>query len=357
MRPAFIMRGHRVMNLNKELIAGSRAISNDAELRLVLKTDHPEGEPQPARAEPIALAASMTAEDALREIGRSCLSHFLRNERAALAGEAEGVHQMRIALRRLRSALSAFKKMLPPADRRSVRAELGALDAVLGRARNLDVFAGELVAPCRAELSGEADFDALTQALQRHRQEAHREVEKALLSPPHKAAMARLARWFEERLWRRPELTVLLAAPLGEAAVRLLDRRRRDVKDRGRGFRRLSPRERHKLRIAVKKLRYTLELLAGLYPKEELAPFEKRLKRLQDDLGYANDVRVGHSLVAELAADGAAASAAAAAAGALVLAWHERRIEGREERLREHLRRLNKAKPLWRTPAEGGKTG
>lgn len=312
--------------------------------------NHPDGKPQPVRAEPIALAASMTAEEALREIGRSCLAHCLRNEKAALAGQVEGVHQMRIALRRLRSALSAFKKMLPPADRRAIRAELGALGAVLGRARNLDVFADELVAPCRAELSGEADFDALTQALERHRQEAYHEIEKALVSPPHEAAMARLERWFEERLWRRPELTAALTAPLGEAAVRLLDRRRRDVKERGRGFRHLSPRQRHKLRIAVKNLRYTLELLAGLYAKEDLAAFEKRLKRLQDDLGYANDVRVGRLLIAEFAADGAAASGAAAAAGELVLAWHERRLEGREERLREHLRQLNKAEPLWRKP-------
>jgi CHAD domain-containing protein len=340
------------MHLNKGLTAGSRAISNETELRLAFDKDHLDGEPQPAHAEPIALAASMTAEDALQEIGRSCLAHFSRNERAALAGQAEGVHQMRIALRRLRSALSAFKKMLPPTDRRSLRAELGALDEVLGRARNLDVFAGELLAPCRAELSREAGFDALAQALERHRQEAYREIEKALLAPPHKAAMARLERWFEECLWRRPELTPALAAPLGEVAVRLLDRRRRDVQQRGRGFRRLSPKERHELRIAVKKLRYTLELLAGLYAKEDLAPFEKRLKRLQDDLGYANDVRVGHSLVAELAADSAAASDAAAA-GELILAWHERRLAAREERLRTHLRRLNKAKPLWRTPAEG----
>ena len=135
-------------------------------------------------------------------------------------------------------------------------------------------------------------------------------------------------------------------------ASRLLDRRRRDVKKRSKGFRRLSPPERHRLRILVKKLRYTLELLAGLYAKDDLDGFEKRLKRLQDDLGHANDVRVGHSLVAELAAEGEAARSAAAA-GALVLAWHERGLKRREEILRQHLRRLNETKPIWRvSPAD-----
>ncbi|HEV2303222.1 MAG TPA: CHAD domain-containing protein [Stellaceae bacterium] len=293
----------------------------------------------------------MTAEHALQEIARGCLAHLARNEAAALAGRAEAIHQMRIALRRLGTAVSAFKKMLPAVDRRWIEAELHALDAVLGRARNLDVFAGELVLPCRAALSGEAGFDALAGALERRREEAYREVEKRILSGSHKSAIARLARWFEERGWRRPEPSVALAAPLGEAAARLLDRRRREVKKRSRSFRRLSPGKRHKLRIAVKKLRYTLELLAGLYAKDDLAGFERRLKRLQDDLGYANDVRVGRALVAELGADGAAASSAAA--GALVLAWHERRLEGCEARLRKHLRRLNERKPVWRAPAAG----
>jgi triphosphatase len=318
-------------------------------LRLAFSSDDSAG-PQPVRAEPFALVPAMTADTALQEIGRACLAHLSRNEPAALAGQPEAVHQMRVALRRLRSALLAFKKMLPKADRRWVAEEIEALDAALGRARDLDVFARDLVAPCRAVLAGEADFPALEEALARRRQEAYRTVETRLLSPAHKSAMARLERWFEGCGWRRPELPAADAAPLHDAAVQLLDRRRRDVKRRSKGFRRLSAKQRHKLRIAVKDLRYTLELLAGLYAKDALARFEKRLKRLQDDLGHANDVRVGHSLVAELGVDGTAASSAAAAA-ALVLAWHERRLEAGEKRLRKHLRRLDEAKPAWRASA------
>src|SRR5207245_1447326 len=72
---------------------------------------------QAVHAEPVALDPEMTADAALQEIGRNCLVQLLRNEAAVLAGQPEGIHQMRVAMRRMRSAVSSFKKMLPPEDR------------------------------------------------------------------------------------------------------------------------------------------------------------------------------------------------------------------------------------------------
>ncbi len=92
--------------------------------RLVQKNDEP---PSAAAAEPVFLDAEMTLEDALQRVGRICLAHMLRSEPAALAGKIEGVHQMRVATRRLRSMLSALKKMLPEAERRWVSDEIKVL--------------------------------------------------------------------------------------------------------------------------------------------------------------------------------------------------------------------------------------
>ena len=92
--------------------------------RLVQKDDEP---PSAAAAEPVVLDAEMTLEDALQRVGRICLAHMLRSEPAALAGKIEGVHQMRVATRRLRSMLSALKKMLPEAERRWVSDEIKVL--------------------------------------------------------------------------------------------------------------------------------------------------------------------------------------------------------------------------------------
>src|SRR5262249_46962939 len=94
----------------------------------------------------------MTVEAFLLNAGRECMAHFFRNEPAAMAGEAEGFHQMRVALRRLRSVLSGVKTMLPLEHYQWLREELKWLASSLGSARNWDVFATQLVAPVRSIL-------------------------------------------------------------------------------------------------------------------------------------------------------------------------------------------------------------
>src|SRR5207248_8634210 len=70
-----------------------------------------------ARGDAILLEPSMTAEAALQRIGRTCLTQLLRNEAAVVEGRIEGIHHMRVAARRLRAVLSAFRKLLPKAQR------------------------------------------------------------------------------------------------------------------------------------------------------------------------------------------------------------------------------------------------
>ena len=309
-----------------------------------------EGEATPpvVHAESVALDPTMSVEAALQEIGRACLAHLLHNEAAALAMEPEGVHQMRVAVRRIRSAISAFKKLLPAADRRRVSRELAWLVDILGRARNLDVFGTDLLRPARAALSHEADIDDLEAALDRERKAAYERVELAILSERHAAGMLRLSHWFEVRGWRDgpAEQSALLASPISELAPRLLDRRWREVRKRSKRFGRLTAPQRHKLRIAAKKLRYTMELLGGLFDQDDLQEFMKRLKRLQDDLGYANDVRVAHDILPELCAG--ARRGPVARAGARLFEWHERALAEAERTLRKRLDRVNRATPFWR---------
>jgi triphosphatase len=70
------------------------------------------------KAEPLALEADATVEQAIQAILRNCLQHWCANEAAALDGsDPEGVHQMRVAIRRLRSAFSLFGRLIDPAAR------------------------------------------------------------------------------------------------------------------------------------------------------------------------------------------------------------------------------------------------
>src|SRR3984885_5627558 len=124
-------------------------------------SEHEEGAGEAVHAAPLNLRAGLSAEAALQRIGRACLDHMLRNEDAALAGDAEGIHQMRVAVRRLRAILSAFAPLLPRAQRRWASGELRWFADVLGDTRNLDVFADGLVGPARAALPPASEFERL----------------------------------------------------------------------------------------------------------------------------------------------------------------------------------------------------
>jgi triphosphatase len=306
--------------------------------------------PPAVHAPPVALEPDMTVEDALQKIGNNCLAQVLRNEAAVLSSLPEGVHQMRVAVRRIRSAISSLKKMFPAEGSRWVDDELSWLAGVLGPARNLDVFATELLPAARAGLPDEPGWDELAAALDRLRRVAYDRSSEAILSERYTTAMLHLLRWFEARGWRQhsgSEDAALLNSPIGEVAPRVLDRRRRRVRQRSREFGRLTPRERHKLRIAAKKLRYTIELFGSLFDDHDLPKFVSGLKRLQDDLGYANDVRVAHEFVTELFAQ-TESRGPAGHAWVAVLEWHDQILARREQKLRKHLRRLNDASPFWR---------
>jgi triphosphatase len=306
--------------------------------------------PAAVHAEPIILDPDMTVEAALQKIGRSCLAQLLRNEPAVLSAQPEGVHQMRVAVRRLRSAISSLKNFLPQEDVQWVTEELRWLGGALGPARNLDVFAAELLPAARNELPDEPGWDDLAAALGRLRVTAYDQIREAILSRRYTAGMLRLLRWFEAAGWRRHSASDepdAMTFPIGGIAPDVLDRRWRKVRQRGKGFGSSVPRERHKLRIAVKNLRYTIELFGTLFDRDGLERYVGRLKLFQGDLGYANDVRVAHEFVTELFAQIEPRSSAAHAWVA-VLELHDQMLANGERKLRRHRRRLNDTAPFWR---------
>jgi triphosphatase len=301
---------------------------------------------QATRADPLALDPGLSAEKALQRIGHVCLTQILRNEAPIFAGQAEGIHQMRVAVRRLRAVLSAFRKMLPPEQRRWASDELRWLADALGEARNLDVFEGVVVRSAREALPDVATLRTLAGAARQRRQAAYSAARETIRSPRYTALLLGLMRWFDGRGWREGERAHALDQPIADVAPRLLKKLRRRAKRRSMGFARQPAEARHKLRIALKKLRYTSELLSSLYDEPAVDKFTARLKRLQDDLGDANDVRAAHDIIAELARD--KDGPAIARAGKIVLAWHEHRLLANQPKTREHLRRLIAAEPFWR---------
>jgi triphosphatase len=298
----------------------------------------------------VRLEGSMTVEGALQGIGRSCIAHLLRNEPAVLGGSGDGIHQMRVAARRLRAALFALKPMIPMEQYRWVLDELKWLADVLSPVRNWDVFAANLQ-PVVQALPVESELQGLAQLAEQRRRAAYEQAVEAIRSQHYTATVLQLARWFEARGWRdqpASEQAALLFAPIGAVAPGLIERSWRRMRKRSRHFGQLTQQQRHRLRITLKKLRYTMEFLADLFDHGEVKALEKRLKPLQEDLGHLNDVRTAHTLTEEVSRHVNEGGNEISRAGGIVLGWHDRGLVDREPKLRKNVKRLRRAKPFWR---------
>jgi triphosphatase len=295
---------------------------------------------------PVPLDREMTVDEALHRAGRQFLAALARNEEAALEEVPEGVHQMRISVRRMRAVLSAVRRMLPEEHYQWANGELKWLGNALAPARDWDVFAEGLLQPVNGAVSGNGGLARLANAARRERRSAYDEAREAILSPRYTQALMRLSRWFEARGWRdQPvnERSAALMAPLGKVASDLLQRMHKQGLKRSRNFASLDPPERHRLRIALKKLRYAVEFLEPIYQRRNVARYLARLKPLQDDLGHANDVRAAEGLVAGIGEG----EGALERAGGVVLGWHDRGLADTEAQTRKHVRRFRRAKPFW----------
>ena len=299
-------------------------------------------------AAPVALSADLAGDEAFRRIAHACLDHLLHNEDAALSGDVEGIHQMRVAVRRLRAMLSAFSPLLPHAQRRRVSDELRWLAGLFGDARNLDVFADSLLASARDALPAAPEFDRLARALERRRRAAHAGVRSGISSLRYTETLLEVLRWLDGDDWHLAGAAAL-HDPIALLAPRMLDRFRNQVAKRARKFHHQSPNKRHRLRIALKKLRYAAEMFGSVYEPAAVKQFIQRLKRLQDDLGDANDVRVAHEIVARLVAE-RERGIGIARAGHLMLDWHRQRIAKHEPQLRNHMAELLATESFWPAP-------
>jgi triphosphatase len=264
----------------------------------------------PSKAAPVALDREMSSTVGFQAITRACLRQFRLNEPLAIGERsAESVHQARVAIRRLRSALSLFKEILDDGELDTIKTQLRDLSQQLGRARNLDV-SMQRVAHVEAEHELlEPGFGALAAELARERTEAYDRMAATLGGKPFARDMLDLLAWIEIGAWLRPadpERRKRLAAPLVDMMTAILDRRWRRMKKWGRHFGTLAPEARHEIRIEAKKLRYASEFFTGLVSgktdRRRHRRILKALERLQAHLGSLNDIRTWHELAMGLAA-------------------------------------------------------
>ena len=259
--------------------------------------------PGAVKATALKLDKRMSAEQAFQAIARNCIAHIQANEAGvAKVHDGECLHQMRVGLRRLRSAQSMFRGLIVlPVD---LATDIDWLVGQLGPARDWDVLAASTLAKVSEAAGHPAQLVELRMAVQRQANELHGVAAAAVASERYSRLMLELSGWVERRGWRdgAPLATqTRLRQRVGKFADAVLERDQERLLKRGRQLRSATPEARHRVRIAGKKTRYAAEFFGSLYKDKQVRPYVKSLTRLQDELGWLNDAAVAQGLLEELA--------------------------------------------------------
>ncbi|HUO88602.1 MAG TPA: CHAD domain-containing protein [Rhizomicrobium sp.] len=282
----------------------------------------------------VHLRPAMTVEQAFRATVLECLAQVGGNAPAIRARDPEGVHQIRVGLRRLQMALSSFGEYAEVPELKALGKRGREIADVFGPARDLDVFAAELVEPVAQKFPDHESFEALRLALRHARGEAWDDALAEVLNPDFNGFLNDVA--------AATETVAQDTRRIRKVSRRTLDAHLARARKRGKRVRKVYDIRTHRLRIALKKLRYAAEIFAPLYPAKRTRRYIRRLKDLLDRLGEANDVHGVSDTLARLGTAEGLRFAAGAIAG-----WHHAREEGLTKGALKDWKRFRKLKPFW----------
>jgi len=274
----------------------------------------------PRRALPVALDAAAAPGDAFSRIAWECLDQIAANMRGASeADDPEFAHQLRVGVRRLRSALRLFGPLLPPPSVESLRAGSHALAQLPAATREWDVLLHDIVEPAAAQAPAHAGIAALAACVRARRDAARAALQAALRGTAPGATLlvlmadvAALAETPPDAA--QPQLAQFAATRIARFGRRVA-RRACDARDS-------DPGNLHALRLAIKRLRYSLEFVGALVRNRHAVPM-RQLVSLQGSLGLLNDLHAAAPLVESVAHDEPHLLPAIALVGGHHLAaWH-----------------------------------
>lgn len=264
------------------------------------------------------------ADGATKEVLRSLFATLEANLEGARANlDSEFLHDLRVATRRIRSALGQVRRVFPDDLVTHFKGEFAWLQEVTGPVRDLDVYLLEFDAYQQAlHPALRPDLEPLRTYLHLHYAERQGELVAALDSE-------RFSRLREDwRAFLAAPIPAQASTPNGNRPIKwVADRRIRALAKRvrreGLAIRPDSPPEDlHELRKSCKKLRYLMEFFQSLYPKDQIRPLIGHLKVLLDNLGGFQDrtVQAGHlrDLARAMCEEGQASSDSLLAIGAVV---------------------------------------
>jgi len=290
-----------------------------------------------------SLDKNSNAKTAFKIIARECITHLESNRDIVLKeANIEGVHQMRVALRRLRSAFSLFKECLNAEESSLILTEVKWLVNKLGKVRDLDVLITETL-PIVCEYSNSHNgILVFSKQAKQARRLVCKDMKEAIVSQRYHRLLLTLSSWLESQLWLEQhkadhKLLKFSKKPFNKFYKSLMQNKLR--------FKEMQPEDRHKVRITAKKLRYAMEFFYNLYPSKEIGKFIKKLSKLQDSLGKMNDISVTGVLLGSISKTNPSASLDDAVP--ILESWGSKKINEECPNVDAALKKLLKDKPFW----------
>ena len=254
---------------------------------------------QPVKAEPLKLAKKDRLSEVLQTLIWSCLLHLQKNIHGMVAGnDAEYLHQMRVASRRLRVALRMAEKVNVDATLSALRGELAAWADALGKIRDWDVFIAGQEQRLTQRVPEHGGLQALLEHCEAQRADCYAALRSVAQQRELQGMMLRFAIWMNSAYWQQMEEGSPRA---DDFATRQLQRLNKRYRQAALHLETLDATGLHDLRIITKKLRYSTEFFVSLYELKPKNAFMHALGEVQEVLGNLNDASVANRLLDEMA--------------------------------------------------------
>jgi triphosphatase len=296
----------------------------------------------PQKARHIVLEGEETCAQALALFVDSAIAQIEANRRAVLeTDDPEAAHQLRIGLRRLRSALRAFRPLNDTPATRELEQYARDLGRSVSELRNADVFIEHIFAPVAGNMKGEPGYAELRAGLLSHRMARRDTAREALAGDQWSRLQLYLALW--PRTMRESQR---MQAPVRKFAAVALGKGWKRVAKQGGDIHDLSLEQRHDMRKALKDFRYTAEFFGSLYETRQVSGFVRDLKKLQDVFGYVNDAATAKALN-DICHQRCPDSREAQRAAGYVVGWHDAQAGHVWEGVPKAWDRLRKRTRFW----------
>lgn len=295
------------------------------------------------KADKSDLAQGITVPGMCQAILNSTLEHLRANEQPVAAGHPEGVHQARVAIRRLRAALWAFRRILPEEERMAFNREFRWFQRQLSPARDWHVFVEETLPAVRSAYPGRRTTAArLRKNAREERARVTKDIAGLFQDVRYTRLILRFTQWVAEQSASMENSWS--AQPATEFAAGILAESHRIFLSDTRPLSRMSAKKRHTLRKRGKKLRYACEFFSSLWPGHHTDTYLRSMKHLQEALGVINDVSVAGQSIGSFDSSGAETCD-----GALVRDWSDLRLVECLRETQPKWRKFQKQEPFWRS--------